>query len=127
MTDTYLQVALAHVIKVKRERSENDLKSTSVHNYATLFRHILDSDMPESELSNERLGKEAQVFLGGGTASTARTLGFISYFILADPSIRSRLEAELKEPMAKYPKVVATWATLEKLPFLQSLIKEGLR
>ena len=83
--------------------------------------------MPESERSNERLAKEAQVLLGGGTASTARTLGFISYFILSDPSRRSRLEAELREPIAGYPDAVPTWADLEKLPFLQSLIKEGLR
>ena len=120
-------MALEHVINAKHEKSENDLKNKSGHSHATLFRHIVNSDMPKSELSNERLGKEAQVFLGGGTASTARTLGFISYFILADPAIRSRLEGELKEPMANYPEVVPTWAELEKLPFLQALIKEGLR
>lgn len=118
---------MEHVIKAKHENSKSALKSTSVRNRTTLFRHIINSDMPESELSNERLGKEAQVLLGAGTASTARTLGHISYFILANSSIRSRLEAELRELMAKYPKVVVTWAELEKLSFLQSLIKEGLR
>lgn len=115
------------IARAKKEKSECDLKSTKTHNHVSLFRYIVESDMPESELSDERLAKEAQVLLGSGTASTARTLGFISYFILADPFIRSRLEAELREPMARYPDVVPTWADLEKLPFLQSLIKEGLR
>ena len=96
-------------------------------NSVSLFQYIVNSDMPESERSNERLAKEAQVLLGGGTATTARTLGFISYYILANPSIRSRLEAELKEPMAKYPDVVPTWAELEKVPILHALIMEGLR
>ena len=83
--------------------------------------------MPESELSNERLANEAQVLLGAGTATTARTLLLTTYYILSNPAIRSRLEEELQQPMAKYPQVVATWAELEKLQFLQALIKEGLR
>ena len=83
--------------------------------------------MPESERSDERLAKEAQVLMGGGTASTARTLSFISYYLLARPNIRSKLEQELKEPMAKYPEKVPTWAELERLPYLQAIIKEALR
>lgn len=83
--------------------------------------------MPESEMSDERLAKEAQVLLGGGTASTARTLGFISYYILANPDIYSRLTEELREPMAQFPEQVPSWADLERLPYLQALIKEGLR
>lgn len=83
--------------------------------------------MPESELADERLAKEAQVLLGGGTASTARTLGFISYYVLANSHIHTRLKEELKEPMATYPEHVPSWAELERLPYLQALIKEALR
>ena len=83
--------------------------------------------MPESERSDDRLAKEAQVLLGGGTASTARTLGFVSYYILANPDIRSKLKEELRGPMATYPEHVPSWADLERLPYLQALIKEALR
>lgn len=83
--------------------------------------------MPQSELADERLAKEAQVLLGGGTASTARTLGFISYYVLANAHIRSRLNDELRETMATYPDHVPLWAELERLPYLQALIKEALR
>ena len=93
----------------------------------SLFRHILDSDMPESELSDDRLSKEAQILLGGGTASTARTIGYISYYIMAKPEIRSRLQEELKKVMGAYPEQTPTLAELERLPYLQALIKEGLR
>lgn len=83
--------------------------------------------MPQSELSDERLAKEAQVLLGGGTASTARTIGYITYYILARPRIRSKIQEELKDVMATWPQRVPSLAELEKLPFLQALIKEGLR
>ena len=83
--------------------------------------------MPESERSDDRLAKEAQVLLGGGTASTARTLTFISYYILSRPQVHSRLKQELQDTMATYPEHIPSWADLEKLPYLQALIKEGLR
>lgn len=83
--------------------------------------------MPEEERTEERLAKEAQVLLGGGTASTARTIGFASFYILSRPGLRSKLEAELKEPMANWPQQVPTWAELEQLPLLQGIIKESLR
>lgn len=93
----------------------------------TLFNHILNSDMPESEMSDERLAKEAQVLLGGGTTTTARTIAYISYYILAKPDIRGKLQQELQGVMASYPQHVPSLAELERLPYLQALIKEGLR
>lgn len=121
------QIAKKHISVAKRERLDDDLKGAHKDNHISLFRHILNSDMPESERSDDRLAKEAQVLLGGGTASTARTLGFISYYILANPDIRSRLKEELRETVADYPERVPSWMELERLPYLQALIKEGLR
>ena len=118
---------MKNIAEAKQKKLENDEKGTGVGDQTSLFRHILSSDMPASETSDERLAKEAQVLLGGGTSNTARTIGFIIYFVLANPSIRSELERELEEPMSRYPEVVPTWAELEKVPILQALIKEGLR
>ena len=111
----------------KEKRDFGDVKPVKHNDHISLFHYICDSDMPESERSDERLAKEAQVLMGGGTASTARTLSFISYYLLAQPDIRSKLEQELKGPMAKYPENVPTWAELERLPYLQAIIKEALR
>lgn len=108
----------------KRNRGK-PVKSNSTH--VSLFRHIVESEMPESELSVDRLTKEAQVLLGAGTASTARTLDFICYYILANENIKVTLQNELKGVMSGYPEKVPSWADLEKLPYLQALIKEGLR
>ena len=121
------QVAKKHVSTAKREKLENDRKGIPMDNRGSLFRHIVNSNMPESELSDDRLAKEAQVLLGGGTASTARTLSFISYYVLANPPIRSRLQEELRDTMAGFPEHVPSWAELERVTYLQALIKEGLR
>lgn len=83
--------------------------------------------MPESERSPERLAKEAQVLLGGGTASTARTIGFASFYILDRPRVRARLRDELGEVMADWPRRVPSWVELERVPYLQAVIKESLR
>ena len=111
----------------EKEKNGNGNSSDNDNNAASLFHHIVNSDMPESERSEERLAKEAQVLLGGGTASTARTIGFASFYILSRPELRAKLEAELREPMAGWPDRVPTWADLEKLPLLQAIIKESLR
>lgn len=93
----------------------------------SLFRHVLDSDMPESELSVDRLVKEAQILFGAGSVSVARTLDFITFYVLQKPHIRERLQLELKDIMADYPNTFPTWAQIEKLPYLQAVIHEGLR
>lgn len=95
----------------------------------SLFYDILrDSDLPEFERSEARLAKEAQTLLGAGTASTSRTIGFASYYILSHPdTIRKKLEEELEETMKQWPSRVPTWAELERLPYLQAIIKESLR
>jgi cytochrome P450 len=91
---------------------------------SSIFRYIVSGDMPDSECSVERLSREAMVLLGAGTATTARTIGIISYYILSNPH---RLANELKDVMASYPAKPPRWADLEKLPYLQAVIKEGLR
>jgi cytochrome P450 len=118
----------SHIDATKREKAASGSKDTSMTGApVTIFRHLVNSDLPPSELSNERLSKEAQVLLGAGTVSTARTLDFITYYIVANPDIRKRLTNEISEVMEGYPASKPTWAQLDKLPYLQAVIKEGLR
>jgi cytochrome P450 len=67
------------------------------------------------------------VLFGGGTTTTARTMGIMYYYILANPHMRERLGEELKGIMADYPHQLPTWQEVERLPYLQAMIKEGLR
>jgi cytochrome P450 len=121
-------MAERHVLQIKNEGKATLDSNGQMHGKrTTLLRHLANSDLPESELSVPRLVNEAQVLLGAGTVGTARILDITCYYILASPKIRAQLASELKETMAGWPIRKPTWAQLEKLPFLQAVIKEGLR
>lgn len=120
-------MAKQHIIDVKNDKANAITKGLYLNNRVSLFRYLINSNMPESELSIDRLTKEAQILFGAGTVTTARTLDFISYYILANQHIRSRLRKELEEIMANFPEKVPSTAQFQKLPYLQAIIKEGLR
>ena len=121
---TLQSIATAKKDKLNRTHGDSFLSSSR---HAALFHWLINSDMPTSELADERLAKEAQVILAAGSTSTARTLSHIVYYILANEHILLRLEKELREIMKGWPSTVPTWVELEGLPYLQALIKEGLR
>lgn len=50
----------------------------------------------------------------------------MTYHILANPEIFNTLSQELKEVIPN-PRNLPHWATLEKLPYLSSVVLEGLR
>ena len=116
---------MKHIVDIKSEKANP--KGDDTFGRISLIRHIFNSDMPESELSVDRLAKEAQVMFSAGTVNNARTLEFILYYLLAKDHIRNRLRDELRDTMAGYPFKKPSWADLEKLPYLQAVIKEGLR
>ncbi|PQE19169.1 cytochrome P450 protein [Rutstroemia sp. NJR-2017a BBW] len=122
----YRTMAMAHIQEVKSEKAASDKQSTQKDN-VSLFRFVVNSDMPESELSDDRLVKEAQIILGAGSATTARVLDIITYYVLANDDIHARLEGELKDVMESWPDRVPSWTELEKVEYLQAVIKEGLR
>jgi cytochrome P450 len=121
------QTAKARIRQALNDKRENDLAGKETQDHGSLFHFIVNSEMPESERSEERLAKEAQVLLGGGTASTARTIGFASYYILSRPKLHAALSDEVSGTMKDWPRHAPTWADLERLPLLQAIIKESLR
>ncbi|KAF2735645.1 cytochrome P450 [Polyplosphaeria fusca] len=127
MFNTFKDVAKQRIRQALKDKQQDDILGKKTDDHGSLFHYIANSDMPESERSEQRLAKEAQVLLGGGTASTARTIGFASYYILSRPELRLALAEELKDTMADWPSRVPTWAELERLPLLQAVIKESLR
>jgi cytochrome P450 len=125
----YNQMAVNSIIETKRRQksSESFLGNEGSIKSDSLFSQLVNSGMPESELSVERLASEAQVILGAGTITTARSMDHLVVYILRNRRIHKRLREELKEVMADFPETVPSWQTLEKLPYLYACIKEGLR
>ncbi|KAL4867800.1 hypothetical protein BDV12DRAFT_186359 [Aspergillus spectabilis] len=119
------QYAFNHITEAKQEmvsaqKVQQDARSS-------VFRHVLSSDMPESERETERLAREALSLFGAGTATLVRAFSVMFYYILSNPHIKDRLREELTDIMADYPSKIPTWQELERLPYLHGIVKEGLR
>jgi cytochrome P450 len=97
-----------------------------VHERATVFGSLLESDMPQHEKSLVRLTDEASAVLGAGTETTSWTLSVITYHLLTQPDTLARLTKEL-QTVVDDPKSLPQWTALEKLPYLGAVIFEGLR
>ncbi|PNY27758.1 Trichodiene oxygenase [Tolypocladium capitatum] len=123
--NAYRLFALNHIETAKTENLTAE--SIEKNPNSSIFRHIVSSDLPESEKSSERLSREAMILLGAGSVTSARALGLVSYYVLSNPRIEKRLREELREVTACYPDKVPRWADVEKIPYLQACIKEGLR
>ncbi|KAK2607595.1 hypothetical protein N8I77_006258 [Diaporthe amygdali] len=94
----------------------------------SVFHSLLRSDMPPAELSDMRLSADAMALLAAGTATTSSVLTLISFYIISESRIRNRLRDELGVAMAGVPPgKLLQWTRLEKIPYLNACIKEGVR
>ena len=75
-----------------------------------------------------RLGDEAQTVIGAGVTTTAWALTTASFYIVQNPHIQKKLQAELR---AVFPDLNAvgtlTLQQLEQLPYLRGCVREGVR
>ena len=95
-------------------------------NHPTLFRELLQSNLPPQEKSIIRLMQEAQSVIGAGLTTTSWALAVASFYIINEPDISHKLREELVRAMPDPSKPLA-WAQLEKLPYLSGCVHEGLR
>ena len=92
----------------------------------TVFMELMQSDLPASEKTHDRLKSEAFSLLGAATETTSWALGTITYYLLSQPETMARLRAEL-ETVVHDPRRLPPLTTLERLPYLGAVIQEGLR
>lgn len=92
-------------------------------NTRTIFMDILDSNLPESEKTPERLNAESSSVLGG-VETTTRSLAVIMFYLLKDPAVLAKLRDELKT-VIPHPDAPVTLAQLEALPYFVSRIKRS--
>ncbi|KAK4206161.1 cytochrome P450 family protein [Rhypophila decipiens] len=91
-------------------------------------RDVLQSFV-ESALSPDEVQSEALVHLLGGSDTTAATLRTTIFYLAAKPTAYRTLQAEIDKFMksGKATRPVITDAEAKSLPYLQAVIKEGLR
>ena len=118
-----LQGYRKQVLEVKASISRGEKPSGQT----TIFYDVLThDDVRPQEKETDHLQDEAQVVIGAGTVTTAHILAIITYHIISNPSILSKLQEELATCMSQTqgrPK----WQQLEQLPYLSAIITEGLR
>jgi cytochrome P450 len=86
----------------------------------TIFREILNSDLPPEEKSVDRLWHDAQIFNLAGSETTGWALSVITFYVLENPDILHRLKEELRAIVEDGDVENTSTTELEKLPFLVS-------
>ncbi|KAJ8116515.1 hypothetical protein OPT61_g2076 [Boeremia exigua] len=100
-----------------------DHKHGVVRDRPTVFNDLLASSLPGNEKTIDRLSGEAFSLTGAGTETTAWTLSVITFYVLSQPAVYGKLMEELESIDLND----ASWHVLEKLPYLNAVISEGLR
>lgn len=93
--------------------------------HPTIFHELLYSDLPEEEKTDARLGDEAQLIVAAGLITTSWALSVASFHIINNPAVLARLRRELLSATSVINN--ADLHELEKLPYLQGCVKEGIR
>ncbi|KAK5954220.1 hypothetical protein OHC33_004793 [Knufia fluminis] len=92
----------------------------------TIFQAVLDSDLPPSEKTIDRLQDEGQTLVGAGSETTAKSLAMITFFLASAPKKLQKLREEIKT-IGPEPDGSFVLAKLEQLPYLTACITEGVR
>ena len=92
-------------------------------------RTLLDSaKLPSNEKVVDRVAQDAQMLLMAGTLTTASTLEHLMFWMVDNPNVLRKLKEELHGVMPSINDISETpLTTLESLPYLTAVIKEGVR
>ncbi|KAJ3576533.1 hypothetical protein NPX13_g3666 [Xylaria arbuscula] len=113
---------MAHYIQSFLDKKELTAKEPS---QATIFHDALSADLPEEDMTLSRLQQEAMAVNGGAVETTSWALTVAVFHILNNPSVKSRLAAELIKAIPD-PAKIPPWNELEDLPYLSAIIMEGM-
>ena len=124
MLITYCKRCVEQIATVKKEIDEGRDKLK----HQTIFHQLLDPDASEGHVvpNVEELTEEMFTILTAGGETTGHAMTVITYYVLSNPDIYQKLVSELK---MTFPNKTTNleYLKLEKLPYLTSVIKEGLR
>lgn len=90
----------------------------------TLFHALLDSKLPPEEKEPGRLSQEVFTVISAGGETTAKNLTTLTFHLLNNPDKLQRLRDELNR---LDPDGTATLVEYETMPYLTSVMLEGLR
>ncbi|OSS48490.1 hypothetical protein B5807_07931 [Epicoccum nigrum] len=92
----------------------------------TVFQQIMASKLPDSEKTLPHLVQNGGLIVSAGTVSTAWALCVGVFYVLHQPTVLQKLQAELLEAIPDRSADIDI-VQLEKLPYLAAVIQEALR
>ncbi|KAJ9609338.1 hypothetical protein H2200_005665 [Cladophialophora chaetospira] len=119
----YLILQLAKDFDVKLKAI---LAGTAKENpdHPTILYELLRSDLPQQEKQIDRLNEEAQLLVAAGLTTAAWAMSVTAFHVIQSPTVSEKLRREL---VTALPDDKFDWADVEKLPYLNACIREGLR
>ncbi|KAJ5084943.1 hypothetical protein NUU61_009522 [Penicillium alfredii] len=118
-------LALAQsVIDSQAASSDPNSKSKVTVPKGTLFHALLDSQLPPEEKQASRLSQEVFTVISAGGETTAKNLSTITFHLLNNPEKLQKLREELER---MDPNRTASLVDYESMPYLTSILLEGLR
>ena len=124
---SWMQRVGVQVRKIKSDPETMQAIKTDKRRKETIFAQILSSELPEEELSDQRLIDEGVLIATAGSETTAWAITITTYHIVRHPEVLAKLHAEPSTVKISPGNSVAAWTSLEQLPYLTAVIKEGLR
>lgn len=115
------KMLVAEIASMKDKPSEREVQP--------IFEGLVTSPkLPPEERTVERLAQDAQMLLMAGTLTMASALEHLIYWMVDNPSVLKKLKEELLTVMPSVEDVgKIPITTLESLPYLTAVIKEGVR
>ena len=117
-------VLMQQTLAIAQRRGNPDYKETNSR--PSMMEAFMDSSLPESEKSPQRIKGEAQIAIGAGTLTTTHALKAATYHILANPEVRTQLVDELERHIPN-PDTPPNLRALEQMPYLIAVMQESLR
>ncbi|KAL3430456.1 cytochrome P450 [Aspergillus tetrazonus] len=110
------------IMEEQKERGYEEVKNQFDH--PTFFHDVLNSNLPKELKTPDRLAREVQAVIGAGSETTGKMLTWTMYYLLENPDKMNALKEELNR---LDPDQTATLVDFEKMPYLTSVMLEGLR
>jgi hypothetical protein len=109
-----MQLLIAQIDAILRDPTELTLTP-----HPTIYHWLLSPEASKGRPlpSRRSLLDEAGILLGAGSDSTGITLMVAAHYVLQNPQVRQRLEAELREAWPALEEI-PRYEVLEKLPYL---------
>lgn len=104
---------------------ESDDEDVAKMSRRTIFHELKSSNLPPPELELQRVANEANIIVGAGAETTARTLTLLTYYMATNREVLRKLRSELAGKPLKWGLLASRdkiIPRLEQLPYIVRLL-----